>query len=108
MKHVKDGARTEGLKPPIVEAMLLLCVLFHEYEVDFVLTEGTGGRHKEGSLHGRGYAIDVRSRDFPQWQQPLVLDHIHKTLGFDYDAIQEIDHFHVEYDPEHNGGKNLP
>src|SRR5688572_25263515 len=104
MKHVKDGAVTTGLKPPIVDAMLQLCVLFRTYGVDFVLTEGSGGKHKVGSLHGRGYAIDVRSRDFPQWQQPHVLDDIHKTLGRDYDALQEIDHFHVEYDPDHNGG----
>ena len=108
MKHVKDGAKTEGLKPPIVDAICQLVLLFDQYGVAFVLTEGTGGQHKAGSLHYRGYAIDVRTRDFPEWQLPHVLDDIDKTLGREYDVIQEVDHFHIEYDPDHDGGKKLP
>jgi hypothetical protein len=108
MIHVKDGAQLQGLKPVMIDAAIRLALLFHSYGVVFVITEGVGGKHKENSLHYRGYALDLRSRDFPQWQQPHVLDDIHHTLGREFDAIQEVDHFHVEYDPDHDGGKRLP
>lgn len=109
MKHVKDGIGTSGMKPPIVDALIRVALVYHTYGYTFVLTDaGTPGVHKTGSLHYRGYAIDCRTRDVPGWQLPHLLDALQHELGFSYDVIQEKDHFHIEYDPHHDGGKDLP
>lgn len=107
MKHIKDGALVAGLQPLMLDTSLRLAVLFHELGFDFVLTEGTGGAHRADSLHYRGYAIDVRSRDIPEAERVHVRDAARRLLGPDYDVILESDHFHIEYDPRHDGGKAL-
>lgn len=108
MIHVKDGAECCPLKPVLLDALLRLAVLYHQHEIVLVVTEIGGGKHKTGSLHYRGYAADLRTRNIPAWQVPLVLDAMQRELGYDWDVIQETDHFHIEYDPDHDGGKRLP
>lgn len=108
MKHVKQGAECRVIKPVLLDALLRLTLLYHQYEQVLVVTEISGGTHKTGSLHYKGYAADLRTRDFPAWQLPHVLDAIQLELGHDWDIIQETDHFHIEYDPDHDGGKRLP
>ncbi len=107
MKHIKAGVECTVLKPVLLDALLQLAILFQAYDVVLVVTSLTDGKHKPGSLHYRGYACDLRTRDIPAWQLPHLLDDIHRTLGREYDAIQEVDHFHIEYDPDHDGGKRL-
>jgi len=107
MLHLKDGVSVVGIKPELLDGLLSLAVLFHQYELPLVVTALTDGVHKEGSLHYRGYAADLRSRDVPTWQLGHLLDATHQTLGLSWDVVQEVDHIHVEYDPHHDGGKGL-
>lgn len=108
MRHIKDGAKVEGLKPVMLNALIVMAVIFSKHGVDMVVTEGTGGVHKVNSLHYRGYAVDLRSHQLVLVQQALVLAEIKEQLGPDFDCILEGDHYHIEYDPQHNGGKDLP
>lgn len=108
MKHLKEGVECHPLTPVLLDALLRLAVLYHQYELVLVVTAVTDGVHKPGSLHYRGYAADLRTRDVPSWQLPHLLDAIQRELGLAWDVVQEKDHLHVEYDPEHDGGKSLP
>jgi len=108
MKHLKDDVQPGPIKPVLLDALLRLAVLYHQYERALVITALGDGVHKPNSLHYRGYAADLRTRDIPAWQVPHLLDAIQHELGHDWDVLQEVDHLHVEYDPQHDGGKSLP
>ena len=105
--HLKEGVLVGCLKPVLLDGLLRLAILFYQYERQLVVTALTDGVHKPGSLHYTGYAADLRTRDVPEWQRPHLLDAMHQTLGLDWDVIQEKDHYHIEYDPDHDGGKML-
>lgn len=112
MIHIKEGVTCENIKPILIDGLLTLAVLFHQHEVLLVVTALKDGTHKVGSLHYRGYAADIRARDIPDWMRPYLLDAMHETLGLAWDVILELKdgvyHYHVEYDPAHDGGKGLP
>lgn len=107
MKHIKDDVTIATIKPVLLDGLLRLVLLYHQYELELVITSLTDSVHKSNSLHYRGYAADLRTRDIPAWQLPHLLDAIQHELGLAWDVVQEKDHFHVEYDPDHNGGKDL-
>lgn len=107
-RHIKPGAIVEGLKAPMIEAIARLAIVFANHRLTLVVTEGTGGKHKDNSLHYKGYGIDVRTRDIPPTMVSTVLHSIIESLGYEFDVVQESDHFHIEYDPRHDGGKDLP
>jgi hypothetical protein len=108
MIHIKDGVSIAGLKEATLDGLLSLAIVFHLHERVLVVTAGHDGVHKTNSLHYRGYAVDIRTRDVPGWQLPHLYDACVAALGHDWDVRQEGDHFHVEYDPNHDGGKGLP
>lgn len=108
MKYVKEGVVTVGIQPITLDAVVCLALLFHQHNLSLVITEVTGGHHKVGSLHYRGYALDLRTRDVPPWQLPFLLDAIRDALGLNWFVLQEKDHCHTEYDPHNDGGKGLP
>ena len=108
MIHLKDTVQCSVIKLVLLDALLRLALLYHQYEQELVVTSLTDGTHLPTSLHYRGYAADLRTNQTPTWQLPHLLDAIQHELGLAWDVVQEKDHFHVEYDPDHNGGKSLP
>lgn len=108
MKHLKDGVECKVLQPILLDALIRLALLYYQYELELVVTALTDGNHLPASLHYRGYAADLRTRDIPSWQLPHLLDAIQHELGLAWDVVQEKDHFHLEFDPNHDGGKGLP
>lgn len=107
MLHIKDGVDLRNLQPVMFDALLTLAGLFVLRGYTLVVTAGQDGQHMLGSLHYRGYAVDLRSRDIPEPKQAEVLTAMKAYLGPAFDLILEGDHFHVEYDPQHDGGKSL-
>jgi hypothetical protein len=51
----------------------------------------------EGSLHYRGFAVDLR---LPTDNKEEIRAELAASLGAEYDVILEIDHIHIEYDPK--------
>ena len=50
----------------------------------------------KNSLHYKGCAVDIRSRDM---LNPLLVSQgLNNILGPDFDVIFEGDHIHIEYD----------
>jgi hypothetical protein len=65
-----------------------------------VITSALEGRHKEGSRHYSGYALDLRIWDIPHGHVPMIVSELKAALGADYDVVLEADHIHVEFDPK--------
>ena len=65
-----------------------------------VVTSLRDGVHGPNSLHPKGLAVDIRSRDMgAKLPDVFRLLRIHlEPLGFD--CVLEIDHIHIEFDPK--------
>lgn len=66
-----------------------------------VITSTTDGKHKKGSLHYRGLAVDLRIKDLTADKKKLYFDALKFALMRLCDVILESDHIHVEYQPKH-------
>lgn len=83
---------------------------------DVTVTAIRNGTHMAGSLHPRGYAADIRTNDLKQALVPAIAATLKAQLGPAYDVALESDstpgasaqHLHIEFDPQHDGGKNIP
>ena len=66
------------------------------------ITSGKDSKHSENSLHYKGLAIDLRSRDMKN--PKLVVKMLKMALDYELDIVLESDHIHIEYDPkfDHN------
>lgn len=101
MISFKPGAELAGLRAEILFGLLVVKDVFETYGLDLVVTEATGGNHMQGSLHYRGLAVDIRSRDIPTEQMKKdVLIICKEKLGKNFDMILEVNHYHLEMDPK--------
>ena len=101
----KKGAKTGvSLQPEIINTFPIIDKLCAEYNVEAIITSGVEGRHKSGSKHYDGMAIDLRSRHFEGgsmgFECASFCDALRNILGPDYDVVQEDNHIHLEYDPK--------
>jgi hypothetical protein len=95
----KAGVIWEDMHEAVSNSAFLadLDYIFKHFGVEeAVITSARDGVHQEDSFHYKGQAIDLRTHH--------VLDaltrEIKRSLGVDYDVINEGDHIHVEYDPK--------
>ena len=87
----KPGASLEGAQPVLLDGLAKLDALWLKHGMELIVTAGTDGKHRVGSLHYLGLAADLR---FP------LRDEIRAALGPDWDVVWESDHVHVEFDPK--------
>jgi len=70
-----------------------------------VITSANDSTHMDGSLHPKGLAIDIRTRDIHPELVPELVKAIKLRingsvlLDTPYQVIVEIDHIHIEFDP---------
>lgn len=106
MQKIKDEVSVSGLKPEIIIAWNIADQIYEQLDIpECVLTSGTDGVHKTGSLHYNGYAIDIRTRNFPNGGTNsalvyLVCNELKNRLGSQYDIVKESHHIHIEFDPK--------
>lgn len=67
---------------------------------EIVITAIFDGRHKIGSNHYKGTAIDLRISHYTRTQIIRLVSMVQKALGPDFDVLLEVDHLHIEYDPK--------
>jgi hypothetical protein len=96
--RVKHGVDIFGIQPELVLGMLIVDAAFGAYGRDAVLTSVCDGKHSQRSLHYKGMAFDVRTRDVPEDDQDSIVDLIRANLPKDWDIVLETTHLHVEYD----------
>lgn len=101
---------------PLSEALSTLGKIYGWFgRAEMMVTALRDGQHEKDSLHPKGYAADVRTIDIPPLHVRAIAATARKMLpGFDV-VIESANtpgasaqHLHLEFDPEGNGGANLP
>ena len=100
MIQIKPKARVRGLQPEMILAIMVANDVYAQYDIICVITEGTGAKHRRGSLHYVGLAIDLRTRNIPPNLREPVAQQIRVALGEEYDVVLESDHIHIEFQPK--------
>lgn len=97
---LKEGASLTDVSWRMFDAAIKVESVLAHFAVDTVITAGTDGKHMAGSLHYKGLALDVRTRDLKDEDKLPAAAAIRQVLGAGFDVVLEGDHFHIEYDPK--------
>ena len=97
-----------GVQPPLVRILAGVANVAATVTVvpEVVITSANDGAHKDGSLHYKNAAVDVRTKNFPdEPTKKSFLAALVKELGdADFDFLYEDpgganQHVHIEFDP---------
>lgn len=66
---------------------------------EVIITSTTDGKHKNGSLHFKGLAVDIRTRDLSDSTKSILGLRLKVALNLLCDVVDESDHIHIEYQP---------
>lgn len=98
------------LHPALLLALMVIDDVYRQTPYGAAIITSLGdGKHMEGSLHARGRAADIRSRNITEGrgvnETKRIFGVIKDTLGPSYDCLLEDlggenEHIHVEYDPK--------
>ena len=110
---VKPGVRLDGLSPLMAPGIEAVSRAARELGLPHgVVTSGREGRHKHGSLHYEGRALDFRGNTLTIGQGRSLERLVQRQLGTDYQVQFEVfpaqpdrNHLHVEHDPKARPGK---
>ena len=107
MISLKPGVQLGNLQPQTVLAICVADGVFSRRGVECVVTSGNDGKHKEGSRHYLGLAVDFRLKHIvsPEERKRVVAEIRSNcgTLGTQYDVLHEAEgtaneHLHIEHD----------
>lgn len=93
---LKPGVDVSLLTPQAV----LILLAASRLRPDLTVTSGCDGKHKKGSKHYEGNAVDIRTRGYTADQNVQFVADLKAALGRDFDIVLESDHVHAEYDPK--------
>lgn len=98
---LKAGVKLDGLKPEMFNLIPVIDYVFlNRVMHDCTITSTTDGKHKKGSFHYKGLAIDLRIRDLASdVEVRSVYNDLYVALHRLCDVVLESDHIHVEYSP---------
>jgi hypothetical protein len=103
MLAIKPGVDVGGITPEVLLGATILAEVFWRHGVPTVITSCMDGKHKDGSLHYLGRALDIRLASRFNTTEGIDLKLLlegRASLGEQYDLILEADHFHLEFDPK--------
>lgn len=83
------------LSNEMLKAFSMIVLAFEDDDIH--ITSLTEGIHKAGSRHYSGNAIDVLP---PLHDKERKLAKLIATVGKNYDIVNEVNHWHIEYDPK--------
>jgi hypothetical protein len=101
----KPGVRLADLTPQAAAGLAVVAFVYqHQGALSCVITSVNDARHSPASLHYKGRAFDVRTKDYIGDKQALR-DKVAAALGDNFDIVLEDaggpnEHLHVEYDPK--------
>lgn len=101
MLSFKPGIRLNNLQPQIILGLLAVHSIYEEYGYELVITSVSEGKHKIGSLHYSGCAVDLRINNIAKHDLSSIISSIKNALGSNFDVVWEVTHLHVEYDPKY-------
>lgn len=94
------------LDPRMALAYPVIRDVYKDWGVQCVITSALEGKHKSGSRHYRGLALDFRVWGIMPEQFKEFAECVRRNLGDCYDVVDEWNaegnpsHLHVEYDPK--------
>jgi hypothetical protein len=97
-----------GVQPPLVRILCGLANVAATVTVvpEVVITSANDGRHKDGSLHYRNAAVDIRVKNLPDepTKRSFLAALVAELGDADYDFLYEDpggpnQHIHIEFDP---------
>lgn len=97
MISLKPGVTPHGVQPELLLGLMIADGVYSRNHYPMTVTSLTDGTHKAGSLHYKGQAADLRTRDVAMPLLGVIVREIKEALGADYDVILEGDHLHMEY-----------
>ena len=100
---IKDGVACAGIQPEIVLALIVVEPILEAHKQELVVTSALDGKHKRGSAHYTGRAVDLRTWDLVMGEE--CVKKMQSALGVGYDVVLEHNHIHMEFDPK--TGANL-
>lgn len=100
----KAGVSLKGLQPQMLLALLEAEAIYKKRLLTMVVTSVNDSRHKDGSKHYSGNAVDLRTKGTGS-ARSLYNDISKKLTPVGYDVILEFEggeqeHLHLEYDPD--------
>jgi len=99
--RLKPGVRLLGLQPQAVLGIMVARTVYAAFGIpELVVTSVTDGKHGRGSLHYKGLAFDLRTRNVDPDIIPSLVAALKDALGSEFDVVFEGDHIHVEWDPK--------
>lgn len=102
---LKAGVKAAGVKPELLLGLSVADTLHRRLTgEELVVTSLTDGKHKATSLHYKGLAADLRTKDLNTAQKQIFYLQLRDALGPDFDVIFEDEgkpneHIHLEFDP---------
>jgi hypothetical protein len=100
MMQLKADVKVKGLQPEILLAIMVAKEVYADAGQTFTITSICDGKHSDASLHYKGQAVDIRTRDLSGVTALDIASRIKIRLGGDYDVVVEGDHIHVEFQPK--------
>jgi hypothetical protein len=107
MIYLKHSVKLRLLQPQLVLALQVADAIWRRHDVlDCVITSANDSQHSAASLHYKGLAADLRSRNIPNVAvKEQILAELREALGGDFDVLLEAldtpnEHFHLEWDPK--------
>lgn len=112
--RVKPGVSLKEIKPQVLLGLLM----FHSVAAklfpgkELTVTSVSDSQHGPNSLHPKGYAVDIRSKNFSTEEKYKLLREATAALGAEFDLILEsegkpYEHFHLEWDPKSTKASKL-
>lgn len=102
MLLIKKGVKLHSLSPQMSIALTIINQECNDRLIDCIITSGSEGKHKVGSFHYVGNALDFRTfydPSDPKGCNQTICSRIALHLGENYDVVIEPTCVHVEYDP---------
>lgn len=100
MITIKPGVRINGMRPELLLGVVIAQGVYALKNRTMTITSCIDGKHRTGSLHYAGCAVDLRTHDLPAGEAEEILNLLKSALGSDFDAVLEKDHIHLEFQPK--------
>ncbi len=97
-RKLKPLVRPEGVSSEILLAIWVAEEVYRELGAkQFVITSLTDGKHKIGSKHYCGKAVDLRIWVLDEDKRKPAVEKIQHRLAAGYIVLLESDHIHIQY-----------
>jgi len=97
---IKSGVDLRGLSPQMAIAYTIAALIYAGHGKRCRITSGVEGKHGPNSLHYKGHALDLGTRDYQEQLQVMIRDELREALGGQFDVVLEATHLHLEFDPK--------